>query len=390
MRDIPSLSASFAELRNDHFHSGLDYKTGGVVGKEVLSAAEGYVYRIAVSPSGFGRAIYLRHPSGHSTVYAHLDSFRPDIEEYVKTRQYELKNFNVSLYPARNQFRVNQGEVIGRSGNSGSSSGPHLHFEIRDSASEDPLNPLSFEMGVADRIKPAIDKIIIYPLTPRSTVNKSHSSLTLKATAANGGYIVQNSGTPVIYGDAGIGIKCWDTFDNSTNRCGVYSIEMAVDSVVVYTFTADRFAFAESRYLNSHIDYRARIIDNEYIHKTFIQPGNRLSMYDTHLNRGILSFRDGNDHRITISVSDASGNRSTVSFNLRSVTEAQAEPVPVKYSKLIPYGRSSDFTADGIRVHFPPTALYDTLFLAYSVRNHSRYLSPVHSVHDPTVALHEP
>ncbi|MCU0365852.1 MAG: hypothetical protein MUC30_01405, partial [Bacteroidales bacterium] len=130
--------------------------------------------------------------------------------------------------------------------------------------------------------------------------------------------------------------------------------------------------------------------DNEYLHKTFIQPGNRLSMYDTRLNRGVLSFRDGRDHKISITVSDLSGNKSSVSFTLRSVTEPQAEPVPIKYSKLIPYGKSSDFTADGIRVHFPPMALYDTLFLAYNVRNHTRYLSPVHSVHDPTVAVHEP
>lgn len=390
VRETPSLSASFAELRNDHFHSGIDYRTGGIIGKEVLSVADGYVYRVAVSSSGFGKAIYLRHPSGHSTVYAHLDSFRDDIEEFVKTRQYELKSFNVSLYPARNQFRVSQGEVIGRSGNSGRSSGPHLHFEIRDSATEDPLNPLIFNISVSDRIRPVIDKIIIYPLSPQSTVNKSHNSLSIKAISANGGYSLQNSGTPVVYGDAGIGIKCWDTFDNSTNRCGVYSIEMAVDSVTVYSFTADRFSFTESRYLNSHIDYRAKVIDNEYIHKTFLQPGNRLSMYDRHLNRGILSFRDDRDHKITITVSDASGNRSSVSFALRSVTVPQTEPVARKYSKLIPYGRSSDFTADGIRVHFPPMALYDTLFLAYSARNHSRFLSPVHSVHDATVALHEP
>ncbi|MCU0378965.1 MAG: M23 family metallopeptidase [Bacteroidales bacterium] len=390
MRDTPSLSASFAELRNDHFHSGLDYKTGGVIGKEVLCAAEGYVYRIAVSSSGFGKAVYVRHPSGHSTVYAHLDSFRPDIEEYVKVRQYELKSFSVSLYPVRNQFRVSQGEVIGRSGNSGSSSGPHLHFEIRESASEDPLNPLIFPIGIIDRMKPGIEKIIIYPLNSRSTVNKSNNALTIKTLSTNGSYVVPNSEPPVIYGDIGIGIKCWDTFDNSTNRCGVYSIEMVADSDTVYSFTADRFSFTESRYLNSHIDYRAKVIDNEYIHKTYLQPGNRLSMYDRHPGRGILSFRDERDHKVVIIVSDLAGNRSIVSFRLRSVIEPQAEQASIKYSKVIPYGKSSDFTADGIRVHFPPLALYDTLFLAYNVRNHSRFLSPVHSVHDATVALHEP
>ncbi len=148
MKDEPSLSASFAELRNDHFHSGLDYRTGGVTGKEVMAAADGYVYRIAVSPSGFGRAVYIRHPSGYSTVYAHLKSFRPDIEEYVKKKQYELKSFSVSLFPSGDQFKVRKGEVIAWSGNSGGSSGPHLHFEVRDSATEETLNPLNFDMGV--------------------------------------------------------------------------------------------------------------------------------------------------------------------------------------------------------------------------------------------------
>ena len=151
LKDEPSLSASFAELRNDHFHSGLDYRTGGVTGKEVMAAAEGYVYRIAVSPSGFGKAVYIRHPSGYSTVYAHLKSFRPDIEEYVKKKQYERKSFSVSLFPSEDQFKVGRGEVIAWSGNSGGSSGPHLHFEVRDSGTEETLNPLNFDMGVTDQ-----------------------------------------------------------------------------------------------------------------------------------------------------------------------------------------------------------------------------------------------
>ncbi len=258
LRDIPSLSASFAELRNDHFHSGLDYKTGGVTGKEVLAAADGYVYRIAVSPTGFGKALYVRHPSGYSTVYGHLNGFRPDIEAFVKKRQYEIRSFSVSLFPMRDQFTVKQGEVIAWSGNTGGSSGPHLHFEVRESSSEDPLNPLDFDMHVSDRIRPVIDKIVIYPITRNSSVNNSHSNLTIKAVPANGSYALSPSTIPVVYGETGIGIKCWDGFDNSPNRCGIYSIEMTVDSLRVYRFTADRFSFAESRYLNSHIDYRAK------------------------------------------------------------------------------------------------------------------------------------
>jgi hypothetical protein len=389
LKDEPSLSASFAELRNDHFHSGLDYRTGGVTGKEVLAAAEGYVYRIAVSPSGFGKAVYIRHPSGYSTVYAHLKSFRPDIEEYVKKKQYELKSFNVSLFPSGDQFKVTRGEVIAWSGNTGGSSGPHLHFEVRDSATEETLNPLSFDIGVSDRTRPVIDKIFLYPLNRYSSVNKGHGRLALKTIAANGTYTLPAGSIPVVYGQTGIGIKCWDNLDNSSNRCGIYSIEMLVDSVKVYCFTADRFSFSESRYLNSHIDYKAKMTDNEYIHKLFIEPGNRLSMYDCRVNSGMLKFRDDREHSVSIIVHDAAGNRSSASFKIRSLSESPVAPLEIACSKIIPYGKASDFTADGIRVHFPSGALYDTLFLVYNVRSDIRtFLSPVHAVHDETVAVH--
>ncbi len=390
LRDVPSLSASFAELRSDHFHSGIDYKTGGVTGKEVLAADEGYVYRIAVSPTGFGKAVYVRHPSGYSSVYGHLRSFRPDIEEYVKVRQYEQKSFSVSLFPQRDQFRVARGEVIAWSGNTGGSSGPHLHFEIRESSSEDAVNPLMFDLGVSDRVRPVIDKIILYPLSRSSSVNNSRSSKTLRAVSLNGSYGVAPGDIPVIYGETGIGIKCWDSFDNSTNRCGVYTIGMTVDGLKVYGFTADRFAFSESRYINSHIDYAAKTTGNEYIHRLFIQPGNRLSMYDGHVRRGVLRFSDDGEHEIKITVTDNHGNKSWITFRVRSVSQPPLPPAEISCSKILPWGKASDFSADGIRISFPAGSLYDTLFFDYKVRNHTRtFLSPVHSVHNETVAVHD-
>ncbi|MDX9812216.1 MAG: M23 family metallopeptidase, partial [Bacteroidales bacterium] len=153
--NIPiALSANFGELRTNHFHSGLDIKTQGITGKEVVAAAPGYVYRISVSPGGFGKALYLRHPSGYSTVYGHLDRFSPEIESFVKSRQYNDKSFMINLFPPSDSFRFNQGDVIAYSGNSGSSSGPHLHYEIRKTDGEIPLNPLLFEFDADDRISP--------------------------------------------------------------------------------------------------------------------------------------------------------------------------------------------------------------------------------------------
>jgi len=390
LRDAPSLSASFAELRSDHFHSGIDYRTGGVQGKDVLAVDEGYVYRIAVSPTGFGRALYIRHPSGYSSIYGHLRSFRPDIEDYVKKMQYQHKRFSVSLYPQRDQFRVARGEVIAWSGNTGGSSGPHLHFELRESSTENPVNPMQFDMGISDRIRPVIEKIILYPLSRESSANSSHGNITLKTVPSNGSYGITTTELPVIYGETGIGIKCWDNFDNSNNRCGIYSIELLADGIKVYSYTADRFSYSESRYINSHIDYAAKVLANEYVHRLYIQPGNKLSMYDRLVGNGILKFSDDSAHEIKIVVADIRGNRSWVSFRVRSVSTPPIPPAEIIFSKVIPYGKAADFTADGIRIHFPAGALYDTLFLNYHVRNHTRtFLSPVHSVHNETVAVHE-
>ncbi|HZM12972.1 MAG TPA: hypothetical protein VFB86_02225, partial [Bacteroidales bacterium] len=223
-----------------------------------------------------------------------------------------------------------------------------------------------------------------------SSVNKGHGRLTLKTVAANGSYTIPAGPVPVIYGQTGIGLKCYDNLDNSSNKCGIYSIEMLVDSIKVYCFTADRFSFSESRYLNSLVDYKAKVTDNEYIHKLFIQPGNRLSMYDCRVNSGVLKFRDDREHSISIVVRDAAGNKSSASFKIKSLSEPPVPPVEVSCSKIIPFARASDFTADGIRVHFPAGTFYDTLFLVYNVRRDIRtFLSPVHSVHDETVAVHD-
>ncbi|HUW92118.1 MAG TPA: M23 family metallopeptidase [Bacteroidales bacterium] len=390
LKETPSLSASFAELRADHFHTGLDYKTGGVTGKEVSAVADGYIYRISISPSGFGKAIYIRHPSGYSTVYGHLDHFRPDIEEYTEEHQYEKKNYTITLYPNRDQFQVKQGELIAWSGNSGGSSGPHLHFEIRDSSTEDPVNPLNFNLGVYDKTRPVIDRVVLYPLTAGSSVNSSHNSISLKTTGQGGRYTILSQSPLTVNGEIGIGIKTWDSFDNSTNRCGVYTIDLFSDSEKIFGFTAKRFSYSESRYINSHIDFRARMRENEYIHKAFLQPGNRLSMYNGVIKRGIISFNDDKEHRIIMNVTDASGNKSTLSFSVRSLSSPPVTPAAIKCSKILPWGKASDFSADGIRIHFPSLALYDTLFFNYGVRSgNGRFLSPVHSVHDETVAVHE-
>ena len=156
------LSANFGELRIDHYHSGLDIKTQGVTGKEVIAAADGYIYRISISPGGFGNTLYIRHPNGYSTVYGHLDRFIPEVDEYIKTMQYEKKSFLITAFPPGERFPVKKGDLIAYSGNSGGSAGPHLHYEIRESETEIPINPLLFDFGTTDNIAPVIEKLVAF------------------------------------------------------------------------------------------------------------------------------------------------------------------------------------------------------------------------------------
>ncbi len=286
---IPQLlSANFGELRIDHFHSGLDIKTQGVTGKEVVAAADGYIYRISITPGGFGNAIYIRHPSGYSTVYGHLERFTAKIEEYVKTQQYEKKSFQITLFPARDEFPVKQGELIAYSGNSGASGGPHLHFEIRKSDSERPVNPLLFEFDMTDNIKPVIEKLAIYPINHNTLIN-NHNAVR-KDKCFREQWLILNPGRReiTISGLAGFGIKAYDLLNDSPNRCAVYSIELLIDSTSLFKYVMDGFSFDESRYVNSHIDYETYMKENIYIERTFVLPDDKLSAVQRRHKQGII------------------------------------------------------------------------------------------------------
>ncbi len=359
-----SLSANFGELRTDHFHSGLDIKTQGVIRKEVVAAADGYVYRISVSPGGFGKALYIKHPSGYSTVYGHLDKFIPEIEEYVVSRQYEEQSFMVTLWPPKERFRFNQGDLIAYSGNSGSSSGPHLHYEIRKTDEEIPVNPLQFEFGIEDNIKPVIEKLAIYPIGNTTLINNQNKALKINVSGSNGRYSIPS--VIAVSGAAGFGIKSYDQM-NGSNRSSVYSIDLVIDSQEVFNYRMDSFSFNESRYVNSHIDYEAFIKDNIRIERAFILPNDKLGAYSKAVNRGVFNFNDDSKHHIELIVTDIYKNQSSLDFFVKSSASVQPQTTQTggKDYILMPHNRNNKYISKEVTVNIPSGTLYDTLFFVF-------------------------
>ena len=388
-----SLSANFGELRIDHFHSGLDIKTQGVTGKEIVAAASGYLYRISISPGGFGLALYLRHPEGYSTVYGHLDSFIPEIEEYVISRQYDEKSYMITLWPPKDRFVFKQGDLIAYSGNSGSSSGPHLHYEIRKSNGEIPVNPLFFNFGIEDNIKPVIEKLIIYPVSNKTVINNESKPLKLNVSGGNGKYTIASRNGISINGPAGFGFQAYDLLNGSFNKCSVYSIELRIDSLPVYNYLMDEFSFNESRYINSHIDFEMYQREGVYAERAFVLPNDKLSLYKKVIHNGIVDFNDGRKHYIEIVVEDFHQNRAQLSFFINPA-QTPASGVQVKSddsnSVVMPYNRNNKFLSKNVAVNIPSGTLYDTLRFEFKrAPGNSATYSDIYHIHNKYTPVHK-
>jgi hypothetical protein len=386
-----ALSANFGELRYDHFHSGVDIKTQGVTGKEVLATASGYVYRISISPGGFGKAIYLRHSSGYTTVYAHIDKFIPEIEEYIVSKQYEEKSYMVTLWPPKDKFRFNQGDLIAWSGNSGSSAGPHLHYEIRKSDNEMPVNPQLFDLGVEDKYSPVIEELVIYQAGRNTLINDRNKALKIRTTGGNGNYYIPSGSQISISGPAGFGFKSYDLTSNSPNKSSVYSIKLKIDSVPVFGYQMDSFSFNDSKYVNSHIDYETYLKEDEFVERAFVLPNDKLDVYRNLINRGIYNFNDKNKHHIELIVSDIYNNKSSLSFYVNSVPLTSAFPATEDNNTVtMPYNRNNKFVSKNIIVNIPSGTLYDTLWFEFSkTEGNANMYSDIYHVHNRYTPVHK-
>jgi hypothetical protein len=386
------LAGTFGELRSNHFHSGIDIKTGEVEGLEIHTVADGYVSRIKISSGGYGNALYITHPNGYVSVYGHLQRFNKTLETYTRKAQYRRESFSVDLFPSKDKLKVKKGEIIAWSGNSGSSSGPHLHFEIREEGSQKPVNPLLFGIQVTDITMPKINLIKIYPFDRTTSINGKNRPIEIYAQRSGNRYVLNKKDTIEISGKVFFGIHTFDPFNGGQNVNGVFSIQLQVDDKEVYSHCLEKFSFAETRYINSLIDYKEYKQLKRRVQKSYIQPNNRLNIYENVINRGIVSFADDETHKITYIVKDAKGNEAKLSFFVKSkLPENNVDNSKLKKSngELFNYTGTNSFKTDEVQLEIPGKALYDTIFFQYKVlpKTHEA-LTPLYQIHYDYEPLH--
>lgn len=374
----PILAGNYGELRPNHFHAGLDLKTAGREGLEVKASQEGFVSRVRVSPYGYGQAIYVDHPNGYTTVYGHLQRFSPKIEAFVKSYQREQRSFEIDLYPGSDDLPVQAGELIAWSGNTGGSGGSHLHFEIRETKSEVPRNPIVLGFPIEDHKKPVVQAIGIAPLNGGS-VNGSDKTFHARTSGSS------LSGRPSISveGPFGIEVNGYDSQDGSYNHNGIYRIELFVDDQAQGSFIADSVSFDLSRHLNALIDYSYYFHKRQRFIRLYRLPGNRLENI-TFENDGILDLPAG-VHSIQVISSDVDGNETTISFDV-NVKEAPKEEM--RDGEILEWDVPYLFESDAAHLFIPAGAIYEDIPLKINVEE--TQFGSLLEVQDPYIPVQSP
>ena len=370
------LSGTFAELRSNHFHSGIDIKTKGTEGLSVFSSAQGYVSRIKISHYGYGKALYITHPNGYTTVYAHLQKFSPKIEAYVKSKQYEIEEFEIQLFPKNKLIEINRNELIGFSGNTGGSSGPHLHFEIRDNK-ERPINPMMFGIHIEDTIKPSIYELYIYPQYEDNNVNERDKRKKIKLIKLDDGNYV----TPTVEANGliGFGVVANDKQNYAMNKNGVSSIKSYYNSEKYIEVNFNRFSFDESKHINRYIDYYYYKKNRKRIQKLFIEKNNPLSIFTYNKNKGLIRVLDSSKSIFSIDILDYKGNKTNIKIPIIAGGENLIKQN--KYKTHISYDKKTILGNELIYAEIPAKSFYENVSIDFFIHNDTI------KIHEPTIPL---
>lgn len=393
MKNAMSLSANFGEFRSNHLHSGVDFRVGGVEGEPVYAVAQGYISRIAVKPNGYGNALYVAHPNGTTSVYGHLQRFAPAVAAWVRDRQYAQQSFSLDVALDSLAFPLRQGEQIGFAGNSGSSSGPHLHFEIRNRRQQ-PFNIMQRgTYKVKDKVPPAIRQLLVYSFDTiqGSALPKKYKALNVKQV--NGRLMPAAGDTVTVEGACFFGLDMLDKADGSGYAFGVNSCTLHLNDTLALAYSMDIFGFDETRYSNAMIDFEEKQRTNAKIVRLYVAPGNRLSVYRQVKNRGIVALKPLEKAKIRITLTDDAGNESQLVFWVKMAatasTKQAAATAATGREKILLWFKNNTCENAGFKVTIPAGALYESSFfeLQSTAPSHNS-ISPIFHVKQPVTPPH--
>lgn len=384
--DIPiHPSGTFGELRTNHFHAGLDFRTEQREGLPVYAAADGYVSRIRVSAYGYGTALYIDHPNGYTTLYGHLQGYSEKIDAFVRAKQYEKKSFDIEFFPPKDEIKITKGELIGLSGNSGGSGGPHLHFEFRDTKTEWVINPLLFGMNkyMDDKKAPNIHALMVYPLSDDAVTNEAARPVLVNLKLqSDGTYLADKI---LARGKVGLGLSASDKSTGSVGNNGVYKVETFYNGTPGFNYTFSTFAFNESRYINNFIDYPRFYSTGQRFQKLFIKTPYSLSLLKGNTTNGQLDIVSGEAKNYRIVVSDFHGNKTVINGSI----EYSDKPATVANPKRVtPYfvkaANDNNYTKNNVSVFIPAGAFYEDFYMDFDVKD------SVLSIDNVTMPVHTP
>ena len=368
--DIPfSLSGTFGEPRSTHFHLGIDIKTQGKEGWKVRSVASGYINRVRVSLGGYGKTLYIIHPDGTSSVYAHLKKFAPRIENYIKSIQYEKESYTLQHFPKKREFMIDAGEVIGYSGNTGSSSGPHLHFEIRDTKSQNPINPLLFDLPISDSQRPQFQKLFLF--YPKNNSVLTHSEPIGLKKVNDSTY-----NTPVVssLGKIGLGLQMFDRQDLSYSKNGIYKAKLEVNGKTMAQFQFDQLNYSDSDKLFINVDYPTYKKNKIKIQKLFFQDHKPLTFMKSINTEGLFNVELEKSYQVNIVVEDFSGNTSYIVMNI----EGRKKQIPNKKleGKLIEPRLDYLLELNDKEVYFPKKSFFKNAIIQIDEEKNTLSIGP--------------
>lgn len=377
------LVGNFGECRPNHFHSGLDVRTDAKENKPIYSIERGFVSRVKIEPGGFGNAIFITHPGGYTSVYAHLNKFYPQLEAYVRTKQYETESWKQDLYFLPHQFPVSKQSFIAWSGNTGSSQGPHLHMEIRDSKTEAPLNGLLFYPTLKDTKSPIIRKLAVYDGS-KSIYSQSPQLLNVTANAYTSKLnsdLVQVQSDKVYFG-----VVADDYMDISTGTLGIFEMRMYVDEKPFFAWQMDHISYDVTRYMNAIADYKVKKNNGPWIQLCRALPNDKLEVYKAFTkDNGLIEIKPNEKKRIRIEIYDTKYNKNALNFEIIGTTVSSKETCAIH----VKAGTDFSHKTNDIQLNWGTKTLYDDVCLSLDVKNSALPYSHQYQLHFAYVPIHD-